>query len=142
MALVARSSLASFDGLTAIRNGQMLPQLPGNPMRAGEALDPAAPCYIKTSDGKVYMSNGTAANEAAEVLGFTGKAYAVDEPVTLFREGTVIKYADGTLTPGNRYYIAGTAGRLDTAATTGAALGVAEALDASHLLVTRAHNCV
>ncbi|HEX8387070.1 MAG TPA: hypothetical protein VF576_12845 [Rubricoccaceae bacterium] len=138
MANVVRSPNASFDGLTAIRNGQMLPTLPGNPLRAGEALDPAAPVYIKSSDGKLYMSSGAAANEAAEVIGFTGKSYVAGEPVTPFRNGTVIKYADGTLTPGNKYFISATAGRLADAATTGDALGVAIALDASNLLVTRA----
>ena len=142
MALIARSVTADFDGLTAIRNGNQLPQLPGNPMRAGEALDALAPFYINSADGKVYMSNGSAANEAAEIVGFTGKAYGAGEPVTAFREGTVIKYADGTLTPGAKLYIGATAGRLDDAATTGDAKGVAEALDDTHIVVTRAHNCI
>ncbi len=141
MGTAARSANASFDGLTAIRNGAQLPQLPGNPLRAGEDLDPAAPLYIKTTDGLLYMSTGAAANEAAEVIGFTGKSYKQGEVVTPFRAGTIFKYADGTLSPGGRLFISATKGRLDDAATTGDAKGVAIALDASHIVVCRDHYC-
>lgn len=104
---------------------------------AGEALDAAAPCYIKAADGKVYMSNGTAADEAAELDGFTGKSYVAGEPVTLFGRGTIFHYAASGLTIGAPLYIGATAGRLDTSTTTGDAVGVARTINATHIRVTR-----
>ena len=130
MALITRASTASMDAST----GMFAPQITG--LVAGEALDVAAPCYIKTSDGKVYMSNGTAANEAAEFVGFTPRAVAIGEPVTLFGVGARFSYGTG-LSPGDRYYIGATAGRLDSAATTGDAVGVAQAITATDIRVTR-----
>jgi hypothetical protein len=106
--------------------------------RALEALDAAAPCYIKASDNKIYMSNGTSANEAAEIDGFTGKSYTAGEPVTLFGEGTIFEYAASGLTGGVPLYIGATAGRLDTATTTGDSTGVARTINATHIRVTRA----
>lgn len=120
------------------RSAQHAGQLPASlGLIAGEALLTAAPCYIKASDGKVYMSNGTAANEAAKVHGWTGKSYASGEPVSLWREGIIFEYGTG-LTPGATYYIGTTAGRLDTAATVGDGVGVAFAISATHIQVTRA----
>ncbi len=104
---------------------------------AGEALLAAAPCYIKASDGKVYMSNGTGANEAAELDGFTGKSYAAAEPVTLFGKGTIFQYTLSGLTPGAVYFIGATAGRLDDTATTGDDVGVARSISATHIRVIR-----
>lgn len=131
MALVTRAATASMD----VSTGQFAPQVSG--LVAGEVLDVAAPCYIKSSDGKVYMSNGTAANEAAEFIGFNSRAVAaIDQPVTLFGTGARFSYGTG-LTPGDKYFIAATAGRLDTAATTGDAVGVAQAITATDIRVTR-----
>lgn len=130
MALVTRASTAQLD----VSTGQFAPQITG--LVAGEDLDPAAPCYIKSSDGKVYMSNGTAANEAAEVVGFTPRAVKSGQPVTVFGGGTRFSYGSG-LTPGDRYYIGATAGRLDTAATTGDAVGVAQAITSTDIRVIR-----
>lgn len=62
MSAVTRSSTAGIDTATAM----IAPQLTG--LYAGEDLGICAPCYIKASDGKVYQSNGTAANEAAKFL--------------------------------------------------------------------------
>lgn len=130
MALITRSANASMD----VSTGQYAPQITG--LYAGEDLDVAAPCYIKTSDGKVYMSNGTAANEAAETIGFTPRAVKNGQPVTLFGKGTRFNYGSG-LSPGDRYYIGATAGRLDTAATTGDAKGVAQAITATDIRIIR-----
>ena len=47
MSLITRASTASMDAST----GQLAPQITG--LYAGEDLDVAAPCYIKSSDGKV-----------------------------------------------------------------------------------------
>lgn len=134
MALVTRSSDASIDAVTA----QKAPQISG--LLAGEDLDMAAPCYIKASDGKVYMTNATAANEAAKVYGFTPRAVKSGQPVTLFGLGTRFRYAASGLTPGAPLYAGATAGRLDTAATTGDAVGVAIAVDAYDIVVIRANG--
>lgn len=113
------------------------PQIPASlGLVAGEALLTAAPCYIRASDGKVFMSNGTSANEAAKVDGFTARAYASGEPVTLVGVGAIFQYGTG-LTIGATYYVGATAGRLDTATTTGDAVGVARAITATHIRVIR-----
>ena len=119
------------------RSAQHANQIPASlGLVAGEALLTAAPCYIKTSDGKVYMSNGTAANEAARVSGFTGKSYAINEPVSLWGRGVIFEYGTG-LVIGTTYFIGATAGRLDNAATVGDAVGVARAVTATHIRVIR-----
>ena len=118
-------------------NANMLnPSLAGD-LFAGEALLQVAPCYIKASDGKVYMSNGTAVNEATGFAGFTPTAYAAGEAVTLHTIGAQFGYGTA-LTPGAKLYIAATAGRLDTVATVGDTIGVARAIDAHHIQATRA----
>jgi hypothetical protein len=114
--------------------GMYAPQITG--LLAGEALAVAAPCYIKSSDGLVYMSNGTAATEPAEFVGFTPRAVGIGQPVTLFAAGARFSYGTG-LTPGDKYFIGATAGRLDTAATTGDAVGVAQAINTTDIRVTR-----
>jgi hypothetical protein len=119
------------------RSAQHANQIPASLGKvSGEALLTAAPCYIKESDGLVYMCNGTAANEAAELDGWTGKSYAVGEPVTLWGRGVIFEYGTG-LTPGADLYIGTTAGRLDTAATAGDGVGVARCISATHIRVTR-----
>lgn len=132
MALVTRDSTASVDALSAMR----APQIAGD-LYAGEALDAVAPCYVK-SDGLVYMSNGTAANAAAACDGFTPRAVASGQPVTLFGPGTRFRYAAaGTLTPGATLFVGATAGRLDATATTGDADGIAHAVSDTDIVVTR-----
>ena len=106
---------------------------------AGEALDIGAACYLKSSDGLIYMTNATSSNEAAEVLGFTPRAVAIGQPVTLFGNGTRFKYGTA-LTPGDTLYAAATAGRLDTAATTGDAFGAAIVLTATDIMIMRHAN--
>jgi hypothetical protein len=98
-------------------------------------------CYIKTSDGKVYMCDGVANNEAAEFIGFTPRAVASGEPVTLYGAGTRFKYSSG-MSPGAILYLRDAdayydAGNLDTSATTGDTLGTAVAISATDILVTR-----
>jgi hypothetical protein len=122
MALVTISSAARVDASSA----QFAPQVSGD-YTAGEALLACAPCYIKASDGLVYMSNGTAANEAAGCDGFTPRSYLIGEGgVTLYGPGTKFEYATGMAI--GKLYIGATAGRLDTAATTGDTTGVAKAI--------------
>ena len=52
MALVTRDANCSMDAST----GMFAPQITG--LVCGEDIDAGAPCYIKTSDGKLYMSKG------------------------------------------------------------------------------------
>ena len=129
MALIAISALVSIDTNQAYQIAAGL--------IAGEALLAGGLCYIKSSDGLVYQANGTAANEAAEYVGFCPRAVAAGQPVTLFGPFTRIKYSDAALTPGDFYYCGATAGRLDAATTTGDTVGVAMALTSSDIVVMR-----
>lgn len=131
MALVTKDPNASIDASTAM----YAPQITG--LMAGEDLEAAAPCYIKAADGKVYMSVGSAADEAAGFAGFTARAARAGQPVTLFSAGARFHYAPASLTPGATLYIAATPGQLDTAPTTGDEVGVARALTPSDIQVTR-----
>lgn len=129
MALVTRGAQASMDTST----GMFAPQITGD-LYAGEDLDVAAPCYIKASDGKVYMSDGTAANEAAKFDGFAPRACKLGEPVTLFGVGSRFRYGTG-LTIGQQLFVAATKGRLDTAATTGGLTAIARVINDSDIRV-------
>lgn len=129
MALITRSASAGPD----VGSLQRAPQVAGD-LYAGEALDPAAPCYVKASDGLVYMSNGTSNDAASKVKGFTPRAVAAGQPVTLYGAGARFGYGSG-LTPGAVYYVGATAGRLDTAATTGGLTPVAWALNTTDIVV-------
>ena len=119
--------------------GMRLPNL--TDVVAGETLAIAAPCYIKSSDGKVYMSTGAATNEAAEVMGFTPKAYVTNEPVTLFGVGALFHYSDdfsaGTVSPGDLLYLTSTAGALGPSTSSGDATGTAVVIDNKHIAVKR-----
>lgn len=131
MALITVSSNARVDASSA----QFAPQISGD-FLAGEDLNAVAPCYIKAADGKVYMSNGTSANEAAHCDGFTPAAYKAGAAVTLYGPGTKFEYATG-MTPGTDLFVGTTAGRLDTAATTGGTTAVARAITATVIQVRR-----
>lgn len=133
MALVTRSAAAKLDA----SSGQFAPQIAGD-LYAGEDLDPAAPCYIKDSDKKVYMSNGTAANEAAGCDGFTPTAYKAGEPVTLYGPGAKFEYGTGLAV--GKLYIGATAGRLDTVASPGDATGVAKVLHTGRHIQVRSYK--
>lgn len=135
MALVTMASDVSIDAVTA----QKSPQISG--LVAGEDLLAGAPCYIKAADGKVYQSNGTAATAPATCAGFAPRAVKSGQPVTLFGAGTRFRYAAaGTLTPNAVLYVGATAGRLDTAATTGDAAGVALCVTDTDIVVIRANG--
>lgn len=130
MTLLVRDAHAGIDVSTA----QFAPQITG--LVAGEDIDVAAPCYIKSVDGKVYMSNGTSADEAAEIVGFSPRAAKAGQAVTLFGKGARFRYGS-SLTPGDLYYIGATAGRLDDTATTGDAVGVAQAITDTDIRIVR-----
>lgn len=102
-------------------------------LKAGEAIDAGDICYIHT-DGTVMRSNGTAATAAAVGFGIAAGTTSQGEAVTLYR-GVAFHYGAG-LTPGAPYYVGATAGRLDTAATTGGTVVVARAIDATRIQFT------
>jgi len=135
MALVPRTASPTLTVETVTsRYVSRTPNLPN--LIAGQALDTAAPCEIQ-SDGKVYMCNGGSSTTVAGYLGFTPTNYASGDPVTLYQNGAVFEYNTGSLTAGAKYYMHGSDGRLDTAATTGDTTGVAMGLSSTHLMVTR-----
>lgn len=127
MANVAKDANAGMDTSQAI----VANHVAGN-LIAGENLDPASPCYIK-SDGKVYMSDGTAANEAAKIDGMTGKSYRLGQPVTLLGVGSRFRYSAGTLTPGQNLYLGDDPGVLADAATTGGTGVVCRAINSTDI---------
>lgn len=134
MAVVTKASKPSMDANQAR-------QVATGELYAGEDLSAVAPCYIKASDGKVYMSDGAANNEAAKFHGFTPKSYLQGEPVTLFGAGTRFKFGTG-LTPGATLFIAAIdvyteGGNLDSAATTGDTKGTAFAVSATDIVICR-----
>lgn len=131
MALLARASDVSLD----TSSGMFAPQIAG--LLAGAAIAAGDALYIKSSDNRLYPSNGTAANEAAEFVGMAAAAASAGEPVTAFGIGARFHYGSG-LTPGDKYFIAATAGRLDTAATTGGVNAIARAVDTTDIVIIRA----
>jgi len=126
MATVAASGTPSLASVLPPQSQQIAGLL------AGEALTAGAPCYIK-SDGKVWLSVGTAANAAAKVDGWAAEACAVGEAVTLFFD---VNFRYGaSLTPGARVYVGATAGVLADAATTGGTAPVGFVVDATRIHV-------
>lgn len=128
MALITRDANAGVDASTA----SMAAQITG--LYAGEDLDAAAPCYIHT-DGKAYMCDATAADAKAVMAGFTPRAAKSGQPITLYGIGTRLRYGSG-LTPGAKLYLGATKGRLDSAATTGDSVGVAQVISGTDIRVT------
>jgi hypothetical protein len=103
----------------------------------GEAIAAGDACYIKTSDGKIYKSDGTAANAAAVVDGFAPEAAASGDALTLYWN---VRFAYGaSLSPGSFVYLATTAGALDTAATTGGTVPVGRVVDATRIDLFRSY---
>jgi len=131
MALVTRRTDVTVETISAAHASQTPSALK---LVAGEALDPAAPCRITASG--VFMTDATAADALANVHGWTGQAYAIGEPVTLWGRDVIFQYSTG-LTPGAILYAGATKGRLDTAATVGDAVGVALVVSATHIRTTR-----
>lgn len=135
MAIITKASKPSMDANQAR-------QVATGELYAGEDLQAVSPCYIKQSDGKVYMSDGAAANEAATVHGWIARACLAGEPVTLFGFGTRFKYGSG-MTPGDRFYLAasdaytedGASPGIDTVASTGDAVGIAFAVSPTDIVV-------
>ena len=100
---------------------------------AGEAIAAGDVCYV-ASDSTVMRSNGTSANAAAVGAWIAAGAASSGEAITCFKNVS-FHYGSG-LTPGAPYYVGATAGRLDTAATTGGTVVVARAIDATRIQFT------
>lgn len=126
MAQIAVSGTPSLSSVTPPQSQQIVGLL------AGEAITAGAPCYIK-SDGKVWLSNGTAANAAAKVDGWAAAAAAVGEAVTLYFDVN-FRYGSG-MTPGARIYLSATAGTIADAATTGGTAPIGFVIDATRIRV-------
>lgn len=105
---------------------------------AGENIAGGDACYIKTSDGAVYRSTGTANNAAAAVDGFAAENVTTGEAITLFFN-VHLKYSDAALSPGSSYYLSTTAGALSTVATTGGLTVIARAVDSSRAWVQKSY---
>jgi hypothetical protein len=130
MALQAIDPNASVDASTA----SVAPQISG--LVAGEALFAGAIVQIKAADGKVYLANGTAADSKALIAGVVPRSAGIGQPVTIYGIGTRFRYSSG-LTPNAKLFLGTTAGRADTAATTGDAVGVFRVINDTDVQVIR-----
>jgi hypothetical protein len=104
---------------------------------AGEALASGDACYIKTSDGLIYRSIGTAVNAAAVVDGFTLSAVPIGEAVTLYWNVN-LRYGAG-LSPGSFAYLDTVAGGLNDTATTGGTVAIGRVIDATRIWVRKSY---
>lgn len=134
MAVVTVAADASIDASTA----QFAPQIPDG-IAGEDIVNVGAPCYIDNTTGNIFNADGTAANQKAVLAGFAARPAKSGQPVTLFGVGTRFRYCSVAQTPGIKLFIAATPGKLDTVATTGDAVGVAQVLpNGIDIRVTRA----
>src|ERR687886_2838811 len=99
MATISKSGTPSLASLAVPAANKITGLLAGEAIAAGDI------CYVK-SDGKVWRSNGTAANAAAKVRGMAMTAAAVGEACTLYHD-VVVRYG-AALTPGQDLYASAT----------------------------------
>lgn len=104
---------------------------------AGEAIVGGDACYIKTSDGKLYRSIGTAVNAAAVVDGIAACDAAIGDPLTLYY-GIRFQYGAG-LSPGSFVYLDTVAGGLSDVATTGGTVPIGRVIDATRIDLQRSY---
>lgn len=101
---------------------------------AGEAVAGGDAVYLKTSDGRCWLTLGAAAAEAAEGIGLACVAASAGEPLTVARFGSGVCFGygpnvAGTATPaGDLLFIGTLAGALANSVTTGGDIAVAWAL--------------
>lgn len=131
MAAIAKSGQVSVSTSVPPTNCQL------SGLYAGEALAAGDACYIKTSDGKVWRSIGTAVNAAAQVDGFTPSDVPIGEVVTLMWD---VNFRYGlALSPGSFAYLDTTAGGLSDAATTGGTVPIGRVVDATRIYVQKSY---
>lgn len=127
MALVAKSGTPSLSSPTPSRENTI------TGLKAGEDIEAGDVCYI-ASDGTVKRSDGTAADEKAVGFGIAAGNTDQGEAITLYKNVN-FHYGAG-LTPGAPLYVATTAGRLDTSATTGGTVVVARVISPTRIRFT------
>ena len=104
---------------------------------AGEAIAAGDACYIKTADGKLWRSIGTAANAAAVVDGFAASDAAVGDPLSVYYN---IRFRYGaSLQPGTYVYLDTVAGGLSDTATTGGTVPIGRVIDATRIDLVRSY---
>jgi hypothetical protein len=106
---------------------------------AGEAIAAGDACYIK-SDGKIWLSDGSAADALAEVHGFACAAAAVGEAVTLAFDVN-FRYGAG-MTPGAKIYLSADAGLIADAPSTGGKEPIGYVVDATRIHVFQSRYSV
>lgn len=129
MAAITKSTDVSMDPVSGMFASTISGKI------AGEAIAKGDMCYIKGSDGKIYRSINTAANEAANCHGLAFAAAAAGEAVTLYGAGAIWEYGTG-LTPGAAVYLGASAGGLADAAGTGHPTPVGHVVDAQRIRIT------
>ncbi len=127
MSLIAKSGTPSLASPLPTGGDQL------RGLKAGEAIAAGDVCYV-ASDGTIMRSNGTAATAPA-VGGWIAAADCPSGEACTCYKNVSFWYGSG-LTPGAPYYVGATAGRLDTAATTGGTVVVARAIDANRIQFT------
>jgi hypothetical protein len=107
---------------------------------AGEAIATAAmPLYIKTSDGKLYLTDGSAADELAEFIGLSARGAEAGDPLTVYGAGSRWRYGSG-LSPGAKLYVSATAGELADAASTGGTTPVGFVINSTDIMITTSNG--
>lgn len=129
----------------SMTNAQYVPQVSGDKF-AGEDLPAGRLCYMENGDsgtqGRIYLAQpndgagSPSADHRGRVLGVTARSHKAGEPVTLFGPGTLVRYSDGGLTPGNLYYV-GTDGQIDDSTTLNDDQGIAIALTTDAYILLR-----
>lgn len=93
---------------------------------AGVAIAAGQTIYQKAADGKLYLADGDAANEAAIAWGIAPKAYALGESAMAFGLGAKFgRYCNVAQNVGTYLYVSTTAGALGTTASPGCPIPVA-----------------
>jgi hypothetical protein len=129
--IVTKSANASVDATT----GMVAPQV-SQKILGEDIASPMTPLTMH-ADGMLYRATAAAANANARIFGWSTRAGKAGQPMTVYGVGVVGKYSDEGLTPGNILFLGETAGTLSSIATTGDAVGCAQAIDASNIRVTR-----
>ena len=110
--------------------GAVAPQIYDYP--AGEYIESGQ--AVTLSAGEVILADGSAADAAANILGFAGRSVLEGQPLTVFGPGTRFGGFTG-LTPGQLLYLSATPGELADAATTGGTRPIARAITATDIQV-------
>ena len=103
----------------------------GGDKRCGENVAAGDVVYVKASDGLVYRSIGTAANEAARAWGIAARQANAGEPVTFYNN--VEFHYGASLVIGTPLYVGVAAGALADAPTTGGTRIIAHVVSATRI---------